>query len=124
MPYIAWTSATATNPTMRPMKIVVAIPALNEQATIGQVIQDLPRDVAGVTAMAPESFARNFSADAEPVRYPDPDIVTLDVRFNQYKIGNTPIQRIHIGNLWRSAGTSPTGNVLGQCEPYWCSRGL
>lgn len=30
-----------------------------------------------------------------PTRYPDPDIIALDPRFNQYKLGNTPIQRIH-----------------------------
>jgi gluconolactonase len=34
------------------------------------------------------------------VRYPDPDIVVLDPRFAKYKIGNTPIQRVHVGNLW------------------------
>ena len=33
--------------------------------------------IAGVTGMAPEVFARNFGPGAEPVRYPDPDIVGL-----------------------------------------------
>ena len=34
--------------------------------------------VAAVTAMAPEAFARNFGPDAQPVRYPDPDVIALD----------------------------------------------
>jgi gluconolactonase len=29
------------------------------------------------------------------VRYPDPDIVTLDPRFKKYALGNTPIQRLY-----------------------------
>lgn len=50
--------------------------------------------------------ARSLSAadrdwsGASPVRYPDPDLVTLDPRFGRYKIGNTPIQRLHTGSLW------------------------
>ncbi len=34
--------------------------------------------LAAITAMAPDAFSRNFGPDAEPVRYPDPDIVALD----------------------------------------------
>lgn len=56
--------------------------------------------IAGLTAMAPEALARNFGAGSEPVRYPDPDIISLDPRFNGLKLGNTPIQRIHTGTLW------------------------
>jgi gluconolactonase len=37
---------------------------------------------------------------ANPVRYPDPDILVLDKSFNKYKIGNTPIQRLYTGLLW------------------------
>jgi gluconolactonase len=54
--------------------------------------------LAAATAMAPQAFARNFSSN-EPVRYPDPDIVVIDKRF-KYKLGNTPIQRLHTGTLW------------------------
>ncbi len=39
-------------------------------------------------------------ANQQPTRYPDPDIVELDKRFAKYKLGNTPIQRLHIGTLW------------------------
>lgn len=35
-----------------------------------------------------------------PVRYPEPAILALDKRFEKYKIGNTPIQRLHTGSLW------------------------
>ncbi|HEY6168656.1 MAG TPA: SMP-30/gluconolactonase/LRE family protein [Verrucomicrobiae bacterium] len=37
-----------------------------------------------------------------PTRYPDPDIVSLDPRFDKLKLGNTPIQRIYHnpGMLW------------------------
>jgi gluconolactonase len=55
--------------------------------------------LAALTAMAPEAYTRNFGPDAPPVRYPDPDIVVLDKRF-KYKLGNTPIQRLHTGTLW------------------------
>ena len=37
---------------------------------------------------------------ARPARYPDADIVTLDKRFSKYRLGNTPIQRLHTGMLW------------------------
>jgi gluconolactonase len=43
-----------------------------------------------------------------PVRYPDADIVVLDKRFEKYKIGNTPIQRLHTGMLW-AEGTAWNG---------------
>jgi gluconolactonase len=51
--------------------------------------------------LAPNSSAadRDWSAHS-PVRYPDPDIIVLDERFAQYKIGNTPIQKLWTGALW------------------------
>lgn len=48
-----------------------------------------------VGLVAAASQARDFGPGAEPVRYPDPDIVTLDPRFKKYALGNTPIQRIY-----------------------------
>jgi gluconolactonase len=55
--------------------------------------------LAGVTAMAPNAYARNFEPGAAPQRYPDPDIVVIDKRFKS-KLGNTPIQRLYTGTLW------------------------
>lgn len=46
-----------------------------------------------------------------PVRYPDPDIVVLDPRFVKYKLGNTPIQRLHTGTLWAEG---PAWNGVGR----------
>lgn len=55
--------------------------------------------LAALTSMHKDAFARNFGPDAEPQRYPDPDVVVLDKRF-KYKLGNTPIQRLYTGTLW------------------------
>jgi gluconolactonase len=46
------------------------------------------------------SAAERDWSGRETVRYPDPDIVVLDNRFAKYKLGNTPIQRLHTGALW------------------------
>jgi gluconolactonase len=54
---------------------------------------------AAATVTAP-ALARDYGPRAQPVRYPDPDIVTLDKRFAKYKIGNTSIQRLYTGTLW------------------------
>lgn len=45
------------------------------------------------------------------VRYPDADLVTLDKRFDKYKIGNTPIQRLATGMLWAEG---PAWNGVGK----------
>ena len=66
--------------------------------------------VAGVTGMVGEAFARNFSPDADPVRYPEPDVVPLDDRF-KYKLGNTPIMRLYKGTLWAEG---PAWNGVGR----------
>jgi len=66
--------------------------------------------IAATTAMAPQAFARNFGPEAEPVRYPDPDIVSLDPRFKA-KLGNTPIMRLYKGTLWAEG---PAWNGVGR----------
>jgi gluconolactonase len=66
------------------------------------------RTVLGLTAAAAAGAvlapkARSDERDwtgKKPIRYPDPDIVVLDKRFERYKIGNTPIQRLYTGMLW------------------------
>ena len=47
----------------------------------------------------------------DPVRYPDPRIVILDDRFAKYRIGNTPVQRLHHGTLWAEG---PAWNGVGR----------
>lgn len=66
--------------------------------------------VAATTAMAKDAFARSFAPDAEPVRYPEPDVVVLDKRF-RYKLGNTPIMRLYRGTLWAEG---PAWNAVGR----------
>lgn len=53
--------------------------------------------MAGTAAAACTSaaFGRDYGPNAQPVRYPDPDIVALDKRFEPIKLGNTPIQRLY-----------------------------
>jgi gluconolactonase len=46
-----------------------------------------------------------------PVRYPDPDIVTLDPRFRQCIQFNAPLQRLHTGTLWAEG---PAWNGVGR----------
>ena len=65
----------------------------------------------GLAAAAAQ--ARDYGPGTEPVRYPDPDIVTLDPRFKKYGIGNTPIQRIyHSPNMMWAEG--PAWNGVGR----------
>jgi gluconolactonase len=66
----------------------------------------------GVGATAFAQAPRDWSGK-HPVRYPDPDVIVLDKRFAKYKVGNTPIQRLHTGTMW-AEGTawSGTGRYL------------
>ena len=48
---------------------------------------------------------------AHPTRYPDADLVVLDKRFAKYRLGNTPIQRLHTGMLWAEG---PAWNSVGR----------
>lgn len=69
---------------------------------------------AGALGLAAASaWARDYGPGAQPVRYPDPDIVTLDPRFKKYAIGNTPIQRIYHSEqmLWAEG---PAWNGVGR----------
>ncbi len=79
----------------------------------GQTLSRRSVLAAGVAALASSAtaFARDYGPNAEPVRYPDPDIVVLDKRFAKYKLGNTPIQRLHTGTLWAEG---PAWNGVGK----------
>jgi gluconolactonase len=72
--------------------------------------------LAGAAGLAmaaglPGDAAARSERGSPPVRYPDPDIVTLDRRFNKYKLGNTPIQRLHTGMMWAEG---PAWNAVGR----------
>ena len=66
---------------------------------------------AAVVATTATAVARDYGKNAQPTRYPDPDIVVLDKRFAKYKIGNTAIQRLHTGMLWAEG---PAWNGVGR----------
>ena len=69
---------------------------------------------AGVVGLAASrGLARDFGPGAAPVRYPDPDIISLDPRFKKYALGNTPIQRIYHSDqmLWAEG---PAWNGVGK----------
>lgn len=52
-----------------------------------------------------------YGPGAAPVRYPDHRLVTLDPRFDQLKLGNTPIQRLyHSGNMLWAEGPAWNGS--------------
>ena len=54
---------------------------------------------------------RDFGANAEPQRYPDPDIVVIDPKRFKAKVGNTAIKRLYTGCLWAEG---PAWNAQGQ----------
>ena len=81
---------------------------------------------AGAVALVPKALAgqgrgiapptvvstppRDFTPGAQPVTYPDPDLITIDPAFDALRLGNTPIQRLWTGGYW--------------CEgPAWCGQG-
>jgi gluconolactonase len=66
---------------------------------------------AAAATLTNNLLARDYGPNAEPVRYPDPDVVVLDERFQKYKLGNAPIQRLHTGCLWAEG---PAWNGVGR----------
>jgi gluconolactonase len=63
-----------------------------------------------LAAAAASAQQRDWSGQ-NPVRYPDPDVLSLDKRFDKYRLGNTPIQRLHTGTLWAEG---PAWNGVGR----------
>ena len=62
---------------------------------------------------APVRVPRAYGPYAPPVRYPEPDVVVLDPRFKQYKLGNSPILRLYHSKqmLWAEG---PAWNGVGR----------
>src|SRR4051794_27587072 len=73
-----------------------------------------PTSTLPPTRLAPPSVVstppRDFTPGAQPVTYPDPDVIVVDPAFNALRLGNTPIQRLWTGALWMEG-------------PAWCSQG-
>jgi gluconolactonase len=65
---------------------------------------------APAPAVSPTPAPRDWSG-AEPLRYPDPDVVALDPKFRPYIIRNTVIKRLHVGTLWAEG---PAWNGVGR----------
>ncbi|NCV19230.1 MAG: SMP-30/gluconolactonase/LRE family protein, partial [Rhodobacterales bacterium] len=65
----------------------------------------------GLSYFAGSTYARDWTG-VNPTRYPDPDVRSLDTRFNQYRLGNASIRRIYSspdmlwaeGPAWSSVG--------------------
>jgi gluconolactonase len=66
---------------------------------------------ASLVATSALGQRRDYGQNSPPVHYPDPDVVVLDRRFGKYKIGNTPIQRLHTGMMWAEG---PAWNAVGR----------
>jgi len=68
---------------------------------------------AGAALARPAAAADRDWSGLKPTRYPDPDIVVLDPRFAQYKLGNTPIHRLYTNPnmLWAEG---PAWNGVGR----------
>ena len=58
-------------------------------------------------------LARDYGPNAQPERYPDPDIIALDPSFKKYIQGNSPIRRLYTGALWSEGPAwNGSGNYL------------
>ena len=82
--------------------------------------------VVGAAALAPRRAAaqgaqpvappppfdthRDYNPTADPVSYPDPDVVVVDPAFNGLRVNNTAIHRLWTGGQWSEG-------------PAWCSQG-
>ena len=55
--------------------------------------------LAGAAASA--TAAQRDWSGKNPIHYPDPDIISLDKRFEKYWIKSTPIERLYTGLLCR-----------------------
>ena len=50
---------------------------------------------AAAGSITSSALARDYGDHTQPVRYPDPHIISLDKRFDKYKLGNTAIRRLY-----------------------------
>jgi gluconolactonase len=89
------------------------VPTMNGNSSSASRRSFLAATAGVMAASVSHALARDFGPNAQPVRYPDPDIVTLDPRFKPYALGNTPIQRLyHSPNMLWAEG--PAWNGVGR----------
>jgi gluconolactonase len=55
---------------------------------------------ATTAGLATAALGHDYGPGAQPKRYPDADIISLDKRFEKYKIGNAAIERLGTGYRW------------------------
>lgn len=86
----------------------VAAPDVGRRCFLSNAATGLAAAVLGGQARG-----RDYGPDAPPVRYPDPDILVLDERFEKQRIGATFIQRLHHSKemLWAEG---PAWNAVGR----------
>ena len=68
------------------------------------------QETMSLEAITSAPTSRDWSGQ-NPIRYPDPDVIALDERFNQYIVGNTTIQKLYSGSLWSEG---PAWNGVGR----------
>ena len=87
---------------------------LTRRAFLAVAVAGAPlRPVLAQQPQIPPYQRRDFGAD--PLRYPDRDILALDDRFRPYILFNTPIQRHYVGTLWAEG---PAWNGVGRYVVY------
>ena len=69
-----------------------------------------PQRGAAPAASLPPAATRDWSGQT-PVRYPDPDIVSLDPKFRRLLVSNSSIKRLHVGTEWSEG---PAWNGVGR----------
>lgn len=88
---------------------VAALPVCNTMAPMTS-----RRSFFGLAATTAAAFAqqtRDWSNQQQPIRYPDPDVVSLDPSFGKYAMFNAVIYRHYIGCKWAEG---PAWSTQGQ----------
>ena len=83
------------------MKIYILLPIC---LFLSFIIRDTVKDVtagdfAGILSSSSTISESNWSGP-QPVRYPDPAVVTLDPRFDKYRQDNAAVERLWTGARW------------------------
>jgi len=64
------------------------------------VLKAVATVAASVLAAPSLTAARQNWSSQKPVRYPDPDVVVLDPRFEKYRVFNAAVERLWTGARW------------------------